>query len=163
MLVGFFFRTYWKGRFVTLGGEVARLFFRSSGNTLIMRKPDVAKHAILSHFPIAKTPNPSSRSKHTPHATILHLQWPSPTGILRSIILLRGQSSSACFPPANRPVERSKLVLAIHPAVASAMRSAKRPAVPHSSQIYRLKCMKNADAKPASTVCTFACMSKGSG
>ena len=35
-----------------------------------------------------------------------------------------GEVFSACFPPANRPVERSNLVLAVCPAVASAMHSA---------------------------------------
>ena len=136
--------SYWKDRFMTLGEKLLDSFSRISGNTLIMRKTDAGKHAILSHFPKAKTPNSNSRSKHTPHPTILHLQWPSPTEIIRLIILLRGQSSSACFPPANRPVE-------IHPAVVPPMRSAMPPAmppaVPHPNQTYKLKFMKNADAK----------------
>ena len=123
------------------------LFSRSSGNTLIIRKTDAGKHAILSHFPMAKTPNSNSRSRHNPMRLILHLLWPIPIGILRSMILLRGQSSCACFPPANRPVVRSKLVLAVCPAVAPAMRSAMHPAVPHPNQIYKQKFMKNAGAK----------------
>ena len=112
-----------------------------------MRKTDVGKQAILSHFPMAKTPNSNSRSKRTPHATILHLRWPIPTGILRSMVLLRGQSSSACFPPANRPLGRSKLVLALHPVVVPAMRSAMSPAMRLPNRIYKQKFMKNADAK----------------
>ena len=76
-------------------------------------------------------------------ATILHHLRLIPIGDPRSIVLLRGQSSSACFPPANRPVERPKLVLAVCPAVALAM----RPAVPDPNQIYKRKFMKNADAK----------------
>ena len=122
-------------------------FSRKCGNTLIIRKTDVGKHAILSHFPMAKTLNSNFRSKHTSHATILHLRGPNPTGILHSMVLLRGQSSSACFPPANRPVEKSKLVLAVHPAVVPAMRSAMRPAVRHPNQIYKQKFMKNAGAE----------------
>ena len=101
------------------------------------RKTDVGKHAILSHFSSMKTPNSNSRSKHTPHGTILYLLLSSPTGIFRLIVLLRGQSSFASFPPANRPVERSKLAFAVRPAVASAVRSAMRPAVPHLNRIYK--------------------------
>ena len=96
---------------------------------------------------MAKTPNSNSRSKHTPRATILHLRWPSPTGILRSMALLRGQSSSACFPHANRLVETSKVVLAVRATEAPAMRSAMRSAVPQPNQIYKQIFMKNADAK----------------
>ena len=70
---------------------------------------------------------------------ILHHLRLIPVSVPRSIVLLRGQSSSACFPPANRPVERSNLVLAVRPAV--------RPAVAHPNQIYKQKFMKNADAK----------------
>ena len=55
------------------------------------------------------------------------------------MVLWRAQSSSACFPPANQPVERSKLVLAVHPAVVPAMRSAMRLAVRHPNQIYKQK------------------------
>ena len=52
------------------GGEVARFFFLEvAGNTDLERKTDVGKHAILSHFPMVKTPNTNPRSKHTPHAT----------------------------------------------------------------------------------------------
>ena len=51
------------------------------------------------------------------------------------------------FSAANRPIMRSKLVLAVHSAVVPAMRSAMRPAVRHPSQIYKQKFMKNADAK----------------
>ena len=40
----------------------------------------------------------------------------------------RSKFFPACFPPASRPVERLKLVLAVCPAVAPAMRSAMRPA-----------------------------------
>ena len=47
----------------------------------------------------------------------------------------------------NDPVERSKLVLAVHPAVVPAMRSVMRPAVRHPNQIYKQKFMKNAGAK----------------
>ncbi len=61
----------------------------------------------------------------------------------------------ACFPPANRPVERSKLVLEVCPAVAGEMRPAirlamrpeVRPAVPYLKQIYKQKFINNADAK----------------
>ncbi len=61
----------------------------------------------------------------------------------------------ACFPPANRPVERSKLVLAVRlavalemrPAIRPAMRLAMRPAVPYPNQIYKQKFINNADAK----------------
>ena len=46
-----------------------------------------------------------------------------------SIDLLRGQSSSSCFPPSNRPVETSKLVFAVCPAVVPAILPAIAPAI----------------------------------
>ncbi len=83
-------------------GEVARFFFLEvAENRGIIRKTNEGKHAILNHFPIVKTLNSNSRSKHTPNATILHLLSPNPTGIFRSMVLhvfclltdlLRGQS-----------------------------------------------------------------------
>ncbi len=60
---------------------------------------------------------------------ILHFLRLIPVGVLRSIDFLGGQSSSACFLPANRPVERSKLVLAVCLAVVLAMRPAIRSIV----------------------------------
>ncbi len=83
-------------------GEVARFFFlEMAENRSIIGKINEGKHAILSYFPMVKTPNSNSRSKHTPHATILHPLSPNPTGVLRSMALhvsrlltdlLRGQS-----------------------------------------------------------------------
>ncbi len=83
-------------------GEVARFFFLEvAENRGIIGKTNEGKHAILSHFPMVKTPNSNSRSKHTPYTTILHLLSPNPIGILRSMVLhvsrllidlLRGQS-----------------------------------------------------------------------
>ncbi len=64
-------------------------------------------------------------------------------GVPRSIVLLRGQSSSAYFQPVKRPVERLKLVFAVHSAVHPAMRSA----MAHANQIYKHKLMKNTNAK----------------
>ncbi len=69
-------------------GEVARFFFLEvAENRGIIGKTNEGKHAILSHFPMVKRPNSNSRSKHTPHATILHLLSANPTGILRSMVL----------------------------------------------------------------------------
>lgn len=60
--------TYWKGRLETLGeGKLLDSFPR---NTALTRKLNVGK---TCRFPTMKTPNPNSRLKHTPHATILHL------------------------------------------------------------------------------------------
>ncbi len=83
-------------------GEVARFFFLEVAENIgIIRKTNEGKHAILSHFPMVKTPNSNSWSKHTPHATILHLLSSNLTGILSSMgihgsrlltDLLRGQS-----------------------------------------------------------------------
>ena len=106
-----------------------------AGNTGIIGKTDVGKHAILSHFPMMKTPNSNSRSKHTLMRPVLHLLRLIPVSVPCSVNLLRGQSSSACFPPANRPVERSKFFPAM------------RPAVRHPNRIYKQRFMKNADAK----------------
>ena len=62
-----------RGRFVTLGEKLLDSFFlEKCGNTLIIRKTDVRKHVILSHFPIAKTPDSNSRSKHNSMRPILH-------------------------------------------------------------------------------------------
>ncbi len=82
--------------------EVARFFFLEvTENRGIIGKTNEGKHAILSHFPIVKTPNSNSRSKHTPNATIFHLLSPNHTEILHSMVLhvsrlltdlLRGQS-----------------------------------------------------------------------
>ena len=66
----------------------------------------------------------------------LHHLKPIPVSVPRSIVLLRGQSSSACFPPANRPVERSKFFFAVRPA-----------AVARPNKTYKQKLMANADAK----------------
>ena len=44
---------------------------------------------------------------------ILHFLMLIPVGVPRSIDLLRGQSSFAYFPPANRPVKKSKFVPAL--------------------------------------------------
>ncbi len=69
-------------------GEVARFFFLEvAENRGIIGKINEGKLAVLSHFPMVKTPNSNSWSKHTPYATILHLLSPNPTGILRSMVL----------------------------------------------------------------------------
>ena len=44
-------------------------YVSKSRNIGIIRKTDVGKYAILSHFSVVKTLEPNSRSKHTPHAT----------------------------------------------------------------------------------------------
>ncbi len=83
-------------------GEVARFFFLEvAENRSIIEKTNEEKHAILSHFHMVKTLNSNSWSKHTSHATILHLLSPNPNRIFRSMVLhvsrlltdlLRGQS-----------------------------------------------------------------------
>ncbi len=60
---------------------------------------------------------------------ILHLLRLISVGVPRSIDHLRGQSSSACYLPTNRPVERSKLVVAVCLAVVPVFRPAMHPAV----------------------------------
>ena len=52
-----------------LWGNCSILFPEVLGNTDIIGKTDVGEHAILSGFPIVKTPNSNSRSKQTPHVT----------------------------------------------------------------------------------------------
>ena len=91
-----------------------------------------------------KTPNSNSRSKHTLMRPVLHLLRLIPVSVPCSVNLLRGQSSSACFPPANRPVERSKFFPAM------------RPAVRHPNRIYKQRFMKNADAKLQAPQCAEA-------
>ena len=80
----------------------------------------------------------NARSKHTPHATNSASMRLIPVGVPRSIDLLRGQSSSACFLRANRSVERSKLVPAVSTTVVAAMRLAIHlavvPVVAHSNK-----------------------------
>ncbi len=83
-------------------GELARFFFLEVvENRGIIGKTNGGKHAILSHFPMVKTPNSNFQSKHTPYSIILHLLSPNPTGIFCSRVLhvsclltdvLRGQS-----------------------------------------------------------------------
>ncbi len=82
--------------------EVARFFFLElTENGGIIGKTNEGKHAILNHFPMVKTPDSNYWSKHTSHATILHLLLPNPTEIFRSMglyvfrlltDLLRGKS-----------------------------------------------------------------------
>ncbi len=56
---------------------------------------------------------------------------------------MRGQSSFAFFQPVERPVKKSKLVFAVHPA----MHPAIRLAMADPNQIYEHKLMKNANVK----------------
>ena len=116
--------------------EVVQFFFlKLTGNTDLKKKIDVGKHAILSHFLIVKIPGQS--------IPLIYLLRQIPVGVLRSIVLLRSQSSFACFSLVNQPIERSKLVLVVRPTVYPVV----RPAVAHPNQIYKQKYMKNANAK----------------
>ena len=66
---------------------------------------------------------------------ILYFLGLYPVGVPCSMNLLRSQSFSACFLPVDRPIKRSKLVLAVCPAVVPAMRLTVVPAVAHSNKI----------------------------
>lgn len=78
-----------------------------------MRKINIRKHVILSHFSMVKTQDLNFVSKYTPHAIILYLQKSNSTRIFYSMIFLRDQNLFACFLPANQLFKKSKLVLAI--------------------------------------------------
>ena len=111
---------YWKARFVTLGWRSCSILFSMSrGNTSIIRKTDEGK--ICSSKPHSHHDNTEFKFpvKAHPMRPILHLLRLILIGLLGSKDLLRGQSSSACFPPTNRPVERSKHFSAVFPAVTS--------------------------------------------
>ena len=51
----------------------------------------VGKHAILSHFPVVKTPNSNSQSTPLMRSILHHLRL-VPVGVPRTIVLLGGQS-----------------------------------------------------------------------
>ncbi len=130
-------------------GEVARFFFLElAENRGVIGKTNEGKHAILSHFPMVKTPNSNSRFKAHPSCN-------HSASIITKSYRNSSLNSHAYFPPANRPVERSKLVLAVcsavalemRPAIRPTMRPAVRPAVPYPNQNNKQKFINNADAK----------------
>ena len=120
------------------GEKLLDSFSRNSGNTLIVRKTDVCRKTAKTRIKIPGQSTPLIQPFCTYDDQV------PPESSLNSPV---ERSKFFCMFSANRPVERSKLVLAVHPAVAPAMRPAMRPAVPHPNQIYKLKFMKNADAK----------------
>ena len=102
---------YWEGGCETLGEKLLDSFFWKDVHRYLIRKTDVhrRKHAILSRFPIKKTPNSNSRSKHTCNQN-LHLLWQIPVGIHRLNWPVERSKSFCISQTANRSVEGSKFV-----------------------------------------------------
>ena len=112
------------------GGEVARFFFLEvARNTDLKGKTDVENMQFKATFLWWERSSQMPGQNTLLMQPILHPLRLISIGVPRSIDFLRDQSSSACFLPANRPVERSKLVFAVCSAVVPVMRLAIRPVV----------------------------------
>ena len=92
---------YWKGRFETLGGDVARFsFLEVVRNTGIIGKIDVGKHAT---FPSWKQRLQISGQSTLLVRPILDLLWPSPVEIRCSRLLSDLLRGLQCAPAVARP------------------------------------------------------------
>lgn len=92
-------------------------FYKRQEDTVLIGVTNVRKHAILSPFSPSWKHRIRIPGQSTPHAANSALAMTKfQPEFIGSINLSRGP---ACFPPANRPVERSKFFSAVLPCINS--------------------------------------------